>query len=39
MGFWTLITNLILFLNYDVILRLHDAVMTSFFCIFLYLEN
>ena len=32
--FWTLITNLILFFDYDVILRLHDAVMTSFFAIF-----
>ena len=27
--FWTLITNLILFFDYDVILRLHDALMTS----------
>ena len=34
MGFWTLITNLIIFFDYDVILRLHDAVMTSFFAIF-----
>ena len=39
MGFWTMITNLILFFDYDVILRLHDALMTSFFAIFLYLEN
>ena len=34
MRFWTLITNLILFFDYDVIVRLHDALMTSFLLFF-----
>ena len=34
MGFWTLITNLILFFEYDVILTVHDALMTSFLLFF-----
>jgi len=39
MEFWTLITNLILFLHYDVILRLHDAVMASFLVFFSILKS
>ena len=35
MGFWTLITNLILLFHNDVILTLHDALMTSFLIFFL----
>ena len=34
MGFWTLITNLVLFFDYDVIVRLHDALVTSFLLFF-----
>ena len=34
MGFWTLITNLILFFHYDFVLTLHHALMTSFLLFF-----